>query len=125
VPTFRGHDGLWHNFRPEQLATLEAFCGDPALVWLTITIFPTFSTMSSGDHHRDGDGSRRVWRVICVQDQLLLNRRRCLPDLLDVARAEKSLSLPAICEALGDVVDDRKGVAIRLACVIWTPLSLP
>ena len=25
VPTFRGSDGLWKNFRPEQLATLEAF----------------------------------------------------------------------------------------------------
>jgi NAD-dependent deacetylase len=33
VPTFRGHSGLWRNFRPEQLATPEAFCGDPALVW--------------------------------------------------------------------------------------------
>jgi NAD-dependent deacetylase len=33
VPTFRGEDGLWRNFRPEQLATPEAFHRDPALVW--------------------------------------------------------------------------------------------
>ena len=33
VPTFRGHGGLWRNFRPEQLATPEAFRHDPALVW--------------------------------------------------------------------------------------------
>jgi NAD-dependent deacetylase len=33
VPTFRGHGGLWRNFRPEQLATPEAFRRDPALVW--------------------------------------------------------------------------------------------
>ena len=33
VPTFRGPDGLWKNFRPETLATAEAFGRDPLLVW--------------------------------------------------------------------------------------------
>lgn len=33
VPTFRGPGGLWRNFRPEDLATLEAFDRDPLLVW--------------------------------------------------------------------------------------------
>ncbi len=33
VPTFRGPGGLWRNFRPEQLATPEAFERNPALVW--------------------------------------------------------------------------------------------
>jgi NAD-dependent deacetylase len=33
VPTFRGADGLWRNFRPEELATPEAFARDPRLVW--------------------------------------------------------------------------------------------
>lgn len=33
VPTFRGSDGLWKNFRPEALATAEAFGRDPKLVW--------------------------------------------------------------------------------------------
>ena len=33
VPTFRGKDGLWRNFRPEALATAEAFGRDPSLVW--------------------------------------------------------------------------------------------
>jgi NAD-dependent deacetylase len=33
VPTFRGADGLWKNFRPEVLATAEAFGRDPRLVW--------------------------------------------------------------------------------------------
>ncbi len=33
VPTFRGADGLWKNFRPEALATAEAFDRDPKLVW--------------------------------------------------------------------------------------------
>ena len=33
VPTFRGPGGLWRSFRPEELATLEAFARDPRLVW--------------------------------------------------------------------------------------------
>jgi NAD-dependent deacetylase len=33
VPTFRGEQGLWRSFRPEELATPEAFRRDPALVW--------------------------------------------------------------------------------------------
>lgn len=33
VPTFRGKNGLWRNYRPEQLATPEAFRRDPTLVW--------------------------------------------------------------------------------------------
>jgi NAD-dependent deacetylase len=33
VPTFRGADGLWRNFKPEQLATPQAFARDPKLVW--------------------------------------------------------------------------------------------
>jgi NAD-dependent deacetylase len=33
VPTFRGQDGLWRNFRAEDLATPDAFSRDPRLVW--------------------------------------------------------------------------------------------
>jgi NAD-dependent deacetylase len=33
VPTFRGPDGLWRQYRAEELATPEAFGRDPRLVW--------------------------------------------------------------------------------------------
>lgn len=33
IPTFRGAGGLWRDFRPEELATPEAFRRDPLLVW--------------------------------------------------------------------------------------------
>ena len=33
IPTFRGATGLWRHYRPEELATPEAFLRDPALVW--------------------------------------------------------------------------------------------
>ncbi|HEY8450336.1 MAG TPA: NAD-dependent deacylase [Bacillota bacterium] len=33
VPTFRGPEGLWQGFRPEELATPAAFARDPERVW--------------------------------------------------------------------------------------------
>jgi NAD-dependent deacetylase len=33
IPPFRGPDGLWENFKPEELATPEAFGQDPKKVW--------------------------------------------------------------------------------------------
>jgi len=33
IPTFRGNDGLWQNYRAEELATPWAFERDPVTVW--------------------------------------------------------------------------------------------
>ncbi len=33
VPTFRGEEGLWKKFRPEELANFDAFMRNPTLVW--------------------------------------------------------------------------------------------
>jgi len=33
VPTFRGDDGIWKKFRPEELANFDAFMRNPELVW--------------------------------------------------------------------------------------------
>jgi NAD-dependent deacetylase len=33
IPTFRGKDAYWRNLDPTELATPEAFAGDPNLVW--------------------------------------------------------------------------------------------
>jgi NAD-dependent deacetylase len=33
VPTFRGSEGLWKKFKPEELASFDAFIKNPDLVW--------------------------------------------------------------------------------------------
>ena len=33
VPTFRGEQGLWKKYRPEELANFNAFINNPQLVW--------------------------------------------------------------------------------------------
>jgi NAD-dependent deacetylase len=33
IPTFRGKEGLWNEFKPEELANFNAFMRNPELVW--------------------------------------------------------------------------------------------
>lgn len=33
VPTFRGDEGIWKKFKPEELANFDAFMSNPELVW--------------------------------------------------------------------------------------------
>ena len=33
IPTFRGENGLWKKYRPEELANVDAFIRNPELVW--------------------------------------------------------------------------------------------
>lgn len=33
VPTFRGTDGIWNKFKPEELANFDAFIRSPEMVW--------------------------------------------------------------------------------------------
>ncbi|MBN2414036.1 NAD-dependent deacylase [candidate division KSB1 bacterium] len=33
IATFRGHDGIWKKFKPEELASMDAFLKNPELVW--------------------------------------------------------------------------------------------
>lgn len=33
VPTFRGDEGIWKKFKPEELANIDAFMQNPGLVW--------------------------------------------------------------------------------------------
>ncbi len=33
VPTFRGKEGLWNSFKPEELASMTAFLANPKIVW--------------------------------------------------------------------------------------------
>lgn len=33
IPTFRGNDGIWKKFKPDELANFKAFVRSPAMVW--------------------------------------------------------------------------------------------
>ncbi len=121
IPTFRGEQGLWKQFRAEELATLEAFERDPMLVWewydwrrgiigraepneghRTISawqdVFPSFSLITQnidGLHERAGS-----------RDPVELHgniwKLRCLREGTVTESREVPLhSLPPLCPACG------------------------
>lgn len=129
VPTFRGPEGLWRSFRPEELATPEAFARDPKLVWewydwrrgLIAACRPnlghyalqgcTVITQNVDGLHALADTSHvielhgSIWRLRCVQCQAItLNR--------DAALAV----LPPLCQECSGML--RPGV-------VWFGESLP
>jgi NAD-dependent deacetylase len=115
VPTFRGAAGLWRQFRPEDLATPEAFARDPKLCWewyswrrgLIAAVEPNPSHMAlaklncclitqnvDGLHQRAGSKN-----VIEVHGSIwLLRCTRCGREWQDLS---PSLELPPHCECGG------------------------
>lgn len=87
VPTFRGTDGIWAKFKPEELANLNAFLRNPELVWEWYAarkkviaevqpnpghyalaemeqIFPSFAVVTQNiDNLHRRAGSRRVFEL--------------------------------------------------------------
>jgi len=87
IPTFRGEEGLWKKYRPEELATPAAFSQDPKLVWEWYDwrrgiigqkepnpghkviarweeTFPTFSLITQNiDGLHQKAGSKNIWEL--------------------------------------------------------------
>jgi NAD-dependent deacetylase len=106
IPTFRGPGGLWRDFRPEDLATPQAFARDPKLVWewydwrrqliakaepnaghFAIAKFTVVTQNVDGLHQRAGSRNvleihGSIWEVRCVQcGSESLDNRPALPEL--------------------------------------------
>jgi len=87
IPTFRGEEGLWKKYRPEELATPAAFSQDPKFVWEWYDwrrgifaqkepnpghkviarweeTFPTFSLITQNiDGLHQKAGSKNIWEL--------------------------------------------------------------
>jgi NAD-dependent deacetylase len=121
IPTFRGEQGLWRQFRAEELATPEAFERDPRLVWewydwrrgiigraepneghRTISawqdVFPSFSLITQNiDGLHERAGSRDP-----VELHGSIWKLRCLQEGTVTESREIPLrSLPPLCPACG------------------------
>ncbi|HYI95553.1 MAG TPA: NAD-dependent deacylase [Bryobacteraceae bacterium] len=106
IPTFRGPGGLWRDFRPEELATPQAFAKDPKTVWewydwrrqliakaepnaghLAVAKFTIVTQNVDGLHQRAGSRNvievhGSIWKVRCVQcNAETMDERPSLPEL--------------------------------------------
>lgn len=144
LPTFRGaRGGLWERFRPESLATPEAFARDPALVWAwyqwrralaaraqpnpahfaLVTLeraIPAFTLVTQnvdGLHRRAGSE-----RVIALHGELM--RDRCS----GCGRESAATVAPELADAPRERIDPPRcadcGAPLRPA-VVWFGEALP
>ncbi len=67
VPTFRGDDGLWKKFRPEELANVDAFLSNPSVVWE----WYAYRRRLISEVHPN-DGHRALVRLESLVDDLLV-----------------------------------------------------
>lgn len=131
IPTFRGPGGLWRKFRPEDLATPEAFARDPKLIWewydwrrgliakaepnaghnaLAAARIPVVTQNVDGLHERAGSTDvtllhGEIWTLRCTKCR---RQWRDLTTPLD--------PLPPLCSACG---------AMARPGVVWFGESLP
>ncbi len=136
VPTFRGKDGLWRQYRAEELATPQAFARDPKLVWewynwrrsliYPLKPNPAHEAVTAMDSHypdfllitQNVDGLHRkagTRRMVEVHGNIW--RVRCTREGTISERIQQDLGeLPPVCEKCG---------AILRPDVVWFGESLP
>jgi NAD-dependent protein deacetylase/lipoamidase len=85
VPTFRGSSGLWRSFRPEDLATPQAFARDPATVWAFYRWRQRLiaSALPNPGHTALATLHRRGWRVL-TQNVDGLHQRAGSADVIEL-----------------------------------------
>ena len=77
VPTFRGPEGIWSKFNPEELASMEAFMKNPALVWEWYTHRRTIiSAVAPNPGHRALAEMEKVFPRMSVVTQNIDNLHR-------------------------------------------------
>jgi NAD-dependent deacetylase len=135
MPTFRGENGLWKKYRPEELANVEAFLRHPSLVWEWYTyrrrivseidpnpghyalaeleqMFATFTLITQnvdGLHHRAGNTN-----ILELHGNIMRNKCVSCGKTIQDVRLSNDLS-PPYCECGGLVRPD----------VVWFGESLP
>ena len=101
VPTFRGPDGLWRQYRPEELATPEAFARQPELVWewyawRRVTIA---SCVPNAAHHMIAAWSQAAGCTVITQNVDDLHLRAGTRDLVRIHGSIWELSCFERCQA--------------------------
>lgn len=135
IPTFRGEEGLWKNFRAEELATPEAFRRDPALVWEWYNWRKGIirSKEPNAAHHAIRLIAEKLPQLMCVTQNVDgFHALAGLPDILEM----HGNIFRARCLACGAVQEMRDAVEVTTPCpacgearlrpdIVWFGESLP
>ncbi|RLG77205.1 MAG: NAD-dependent protein deacylase [Thermoprotei archaeon] len=112
IPTFRGRDGLWQGYRPEDLATPEAFRRDPVKVWRWyLWRLELISSAKPNDGHKALAALEKLGVLKCVVTQNVdclhqLAGSRCVIELhgnIRRARCDNCGYKDDVSRILGDI----------------------
>ncbi|AFM14746.1 SIR2 family NAD-dependent protein deacylase [Turneriella parva] len=135
IPTFRGADGLWNNYRSEDLATPVAFARDPALVWSWYNWRKRLiaEKQPNAAHYAAADISRKI--------PTLLAATQNVDGFHAVAGIENILEMHGNiyrtrCTACGDITENRGDILPTTPCatcaeptlrpdIVWFGEALP
>lgn len=101
IPTFRGPQGLWRQFRPEDLATPDAFARDPQVVWewYAWRREQIAACQPNAAHEVIATWANRVGTVVITQNVDDLHLRAGTRDLIRLHGSIWELSCAARCQA--------------------------
>lgn len=86
IATFRGQDGLWKNYQPEELATPQAFDKNPELVWewYAMRINTVLEAKPNKAHYLLADLEKRTNLTIVTQNVDQLHQRAASKNVLEL-----------------------------------------
>jgi NAD-dependent deacetylase len=133
IPTFRGSDGLWKNYRPEDLATPEAYAKHPSLVWEWYKM--RFETVMKAEpnaaHHALVKLAREKQLTLVTQNVDGLHERAGSSDVLELhgnitkSRCERCRHLEALQEGFEIPPICKKCGSRMRPNVVWFGETLP
>jgi NAD-dependent deacetylase len=136
VPTFRGNQGIWTKFKPEELASLNAFLANPALVWEWYSARKKiFREVNPNAGHCAIAQMESLFQKVTVVTQNIdnLHVRAGSTRVLELhGNIERNYCLDCGKRFAADEIDFRDGIAACTDCsgmvrpdVVWFGESLP
>jgi len=136
VPTFRGNQGIWTKFKPEELASMDAFLANPALVWEWYAARKRiFRDVRPNVGHLAIARMERLFRRFTVVTQNIdnLHQRGGSSSVIELhGNIERNYCLGCGMEFVNEEIDFREGIATCTKCsglvrpdVVWFGELLP
>jgi NAD-dependent deacetylase len=136
VPTFRGNQGIWTKFKPEELANLNAFLSNPALVWEWYSARrKVIGEVQPNDGHRALARMEQRFQSVTVVTQNIdnLHRRAGSTRVLELhGNIERNYCLGCGARYVGDEIVFKDGIPQCRECkglvrpdVVWFGEMLP
>jgi NAD-dependent deacetylase len=136
VPTFRGEEGLWKKFRPEELANFQAFIQNPELVWEWYSYRRKLihEVKPNSGHHALVDLERRVPDFTLVTQNVdNLHARAGSRNVVELhGNIERSYCIECRKDAPEDALEPSEGAPRCTSCggllrpdVVWFGEMLP